>query len=137
MGSDTGSDGSGDSLSSDDGGDIEAGWESSSSDKYWASDGSDSAEDGGKWTEATDTSDEEEIRNTKGNIPLEWYDELPHFGYDIEGKKIPKPASSDRDEVRPYPEYLSCMITLLLTCSWMNFWLKWTTLITGAPSRTG
>lgn len=47
----------------------------------------------------TDTSDEEEVRNTKGNIPLEWYDELSHFGYDIEGKKIAKPASSDKDEV--------------------------------------
>lgn len=50
--------------------------------------------------EVTDTSDEEEIRNTKGNIPLEWYDELSHFGYDIEGKKISKPTSSDKDEVK-------------------------------------
>lgn len=50
--------------------------------------------------EVTDTSDEEEIRNTKGNIPLEWYDDLSHFGYDIEGKKILKPTSSDKDEVK-------------------------------------
>ncbi len=48
----------------------------------------------------TDTSDEEEIRNTVGNIPMEWYDELAHVGYDIEGKKIPKPLSAGGDEVR-------------------------------------
>lgn len=47
----------------------------------------------------TDTSDEEEIRNTVGNIPLEWYDELAHLGYDIEGKRIPKPLSAGGDEV--------------------------------------
>lgn len=54
-----------------------------------------------KWQDAelTDTSDEEEIRNTVGNIPLEWYDEYSHCGYDIEGKKIPKPLSAGKDEV--------------------------------------
>ena len=85
---------SGGSLSSED---IEADWGGSSSDEDWDGDEGGGGDD---WTEATDTSDEEEVRNTKGNIPLEWYDELSHFGYDIEGKKIPKPASSDRDEVR-------------------------------------
>ena len=48
----------------------------------------------------TDTSDEEEIRNTIGNIPMEWYDELAHLGYDIEGKRIPKPLTAGGDEVR-------------------------------------
>lgn len=47
----------------------------------------------------TDTSDEEEIRNTVGNIPMEWYDELAHLGYDIDGKKILKPLSAGGDEV--------------------------------------
>ncbi|CAL1272593.1 unnamed protein product [Larinioides sclopetarius] len=42
-----------------------------------------------------DTSDEEDIRNTVGNIPMKWYDDLPHIGYDIDGKKIMKPATSD------------------------------------------
>lgn len=50
----------------------------------------------------TDTSDEEEVRNTRGNVPLEWYDELSHFGYDIEGRKIAKPVSADRGELEDF-----------------------------------
>lgn len=42
-----------------------------------------------------DTSDEEDIRNTVGNVPLKWYDEYDHVGYDWEGKKIPKPEKGD------------------------------------------
>jgi len=26
---------------------------------------------------------------------LEWYDDLPHLGYDLEGRKILKPAKGD------------------------------------------
>ncbi|XP_035212029.1 ribosome biogenesis protein bop1-like [Stegodyphus dumicola] len=44
---------------------------------------------------AEDTSDEEDIRNTVGNIPMQWYDDFPHIGYDVEGKKIMKPATND------------------------------------------
>ena len=30
-----------------------------------------------------DTSDEEgDRKNTIGNVPIEWYDHLPHIGYD-------------------------------------------------------
>jgi hypothetical protein len=39
---------------------------------------------------AYDSSDEEDIRNTIGNIPTNWYDEYGHIGYDLEGKKIRK-----------------------------------------------
>lgn len=42
-----------------------------------------------------DTSDEEDIRNTVGNIPMNWYDEYPHIGYDSEGKPIMKPKTGD------------------------------------------
>lgn len=42
-----------------------------------------------------DTSDEEDIRNTVGNIPMQWYEHFPHIGYDVDGKKIYKPAPSD------------------------------------------
>lgn len=42
-----------------------------------------------------DTSDEEDTRNTVGNIPMKWYDEYDHLGYDWEGKKIPKPEKGD------------------------------------------
>lgn len=33
-----------------------------------------------------------ETRNTIGNIPLSAYDEMPHVGYDINGKRIMRPA---------------------------------------------
>nr|7R7C_m Chain m, Ribosome biogenesis protein ERB1 [Saccharomyces cerevisiae BY4741] len=31
-------------------------------------------------------------QNTIGNIPLSAYDEMPHIGYDINGKRIMRPA---------------------------------------------
>lgn len=43
-----------------------------------------------------DSSDEEDIRNTVGNIPLEWYREYPHIGYDIEGNRLLKPEKGDQ-----------------------------------------
>lgn len=45
-----------------------------------------------------DTSDEEDIRNTVGNVPLAWYDDFPHVGYDLDGKRIYKPLRT-RDEL--------------------------------------
>lgn len=30
-----------------------------------------------------------------GNIPLEWYSDYPHIGYDLSGKKILKPQTGD------------------------------------------
>ncbi|XP_028673936.2 ribosome biogenesis protein bop1 [Erpetoichthys calabaricus] len=45
-----------------------------------------------------DTSDEEDIRNTVGNIPMEWYKDYPHIGYDLNGKKIFKPIRN-KDEL--------------------------------------
>ncbi|RCN45632.1 BOP1NT domain protein [Ancylostoma caninum] len=38
-----------------------------------------------------DSSDEEDLRNTIGNIPVEWYDDESHIGYDQMGEKIAKP----------------------------------------------
>lgn len=46
--------------------------------------------------EKHDTDDEEDIRNTVGNIPMQWYDEYKHIGYDWDAKKIIKPAKQDR-----------------------------------------
>ncbi|KAJ8883449.1 hypothetical protein PR048_015292 [Dryococelus australis] len=43
----------------------------------------------------SDSSDEEDIRNTVGNIPMKWYDEYKHLGYDWDGKKILKPPQGD------------------------------------------
>ena len=48
--------------------------------------------------EAGDSSDEEDIRNTIGNIPVNWYDEYGHIGYDLDGKKIRKPKRGDELE---------------------------------------
>ncbi|XP_077404507.1 ribosome biogenesis protein bop1 [Vanacampus margaritifer] len=45
-----------------------------------------------------DSSDEEDIRNTVGNIPMEWYKDFPHIGYNLDGKKIYKPIRS-KDEL--------------------------------------
>jgi len=37
----------------------------------------------------------QDIRNTVGNIPMEWYREFEHIGYDLLGKKIIKPEQGD------------------------------------------
>lgn len=37
----------------------------------------------------------EDAPNRIGNVPLEWYDDLPHIGYDIEGRKVMRPAKGD------------------------------------------
>lgn len=42
-----------------------------------------------------DSSDEEDIRNTVGNVPMEWYRDFDHLGYDITGGKILKPKQGD------------------------------------------
>ncbi|GAA6104972.1 ribosome biogenesis protein bop1 [Tachysurus ichikawai] len=39
-----------------------------------------------------------DIRNTVGNIPMDWYKDYPHIGYDLDGKKIIKPIRS-KDEL--------------------------------------
>jgi len=45
-----------------------------------------------------DSSDEEDLRNTIGNVPTNWYDEYDHIGYDVSGKKIIKPKRGDELE---------------------------------------
>ena len=42
-----------------------------------------------------DSSDEEDVRNTIGNIPVNWYDEYGHIGYDVDGAPIRKPKRGD------------------------------------------
>jgi ribosome biogenesis protein ERB1 len=41
----------------------------------------------------SEDSENERILNTIGNVPLEWYDDFEHIGYDLEGNKIVKPKS--------------------------------------------
>lgn len=37
----------------------------------------------------------EKAPNRVGNIPMHWYDDLPHIGYDMNGKKVLRPAHGD------------------------------------------
>lgn len=37
----------------------------------------------------------QDIRNTVGNIPMEWYKNYKHIGYDVEGRKLVKPEQGD------------------------------------------
>lgn len=43
----------------------------------------------------SDDSDAPPTQNTIGNIPLSFYDSYPHIGYDINGKKIARPAKGE------------------------------------------
>ena len=43
----------------------------------------------------SDDSDAPAIANTIGSIPLSFYDSYPHIGYDINGKKIARPAKGE------------------------------------------
>ncbi|KAI9928542.1 Ribosome biogenesis protein erb1 [Aspergillus wentii] len=43
----------------------------------------------------SDYSDADDNANTIGNIPLSFYDQYPHIGYDINGKKIMRPAKGE------------------------------------------
>ncbi|KAJ6150827.1 hypothetical protein N7470_007421 [Penicillium chermesinum] len=43
----------------------------------------------------SDYSEADENANTIGDIPLSFYDQYPHIGYDINGKKIMRPAKGE------------------------------------------
>ena len=43
----------------------------------------------------TDDSDAPAAQNTIGNIPLSFYESYPHIGYDINGKRIARPAKGE------------------------------------------
>ncbi|CAM6119646.1 unnamed protein product [Calypogeia fissa] len=57
-------------------------------------------EEGVKAVEESDSEDDGELapRNTIGEVPLEWYKDEKHIGYDIEGKKITKKEKKDQLE---------------------------------------
>ncbi|RDX91898.1 Ribosome biogenesis protein BOP1-like protein, partial [Mucuna pruriens] len=46
----------------------------------------------------SDSSEDEVVapRNTVGDVPLKWYEDEPHIGYDIKGKKIKKKEKQDK-----------------------------------------
>jgi len=55
----------------------------------------DEAADGAAAFEPESDSEDEMPLNTIGNVPLEWYDDFDHVGYDLEGKKIMRAAKQD------------------------------------------
>ncbi|VDP79001.1 unnamed protein product [Echinostoma caproni] len=54
-----------------------------------------------------DSSDEEDIRNTVGNIPVQWYADFGHIGYDTSGRPIMKSKLGGADLSDKIDEYLS------------------------------
>ncbi len=42
---------------------------------------------------------EDETHNTVGNVPMHWYADYPHIGYDVEGKRIMKKQGPVKDEM--------------------------------------
>lgn len=57
-----------------------------------------SSQDGDSFDDAASDSSEEERpqRNTVGDVPLEWYSDEEHIGYDKEGEKIIKKGRKDK-----------------------------------------
>ena len=43
----------------------------------------------------SDDSSDEEIRVRIGNVPVDWYDDLPFLGYDVKGNAVPKLPTED------------------------------------------
>ncbi len=37
----------------------------------------------------------EDVPNRIGQVPMSWYDDLPHIGYDINGRRVLRPAQGD------------------------------------------
>ncbi|VVB03422.1 unnamed protein product [Arabis nemorensis] len=60
-------------------------------------DGIDEDSEQGEVVEESDSSEDEVApRNTVGDVPLEWYKDEKHIGYDITGKKITKKEKQDK-----------------------------------------
>ncbi|XP_045817552.1 ribosome biogenesis protein BOP1 homolog [Trifolium pratense] len=60
------------------------------------SEGSDIHQEGVGGDESDSSEDEVAPRNTIGEVPLKWYEDEPHIGYDIKGKKIKKKEKEDK-----------------------------------------
>jgi ribosome biogenesis protein ERB1 len=53
--------------------------------------------------------------NRVGDIPMHWYDDLPHVGYDVNGKKVLRPARGD--ELDKFLETVEDPLSWLELCS--------------------
>ncbi|TKW10171.1 hypothetical protein SEVIR_6G144900v4 [Setaria viridis] len=95
----------GDDLSADDTSWSDGVWsedadeESVSFEDSGSGSGSDADSDEAAAAEESDSSEDEVApRNTVGDVPLEWYKEEEHIGYDIDGRKIKKRDREGRIE---------------------------------------
>ena len=81
----------------------------------------------------------QDARNTVGNIPLSWYDDYPHIGYDLDGTKIMKPAKGDEVSIvldrRALLSYQILATFSFYIFSWTSFQQKWMTQIIGEFCR--
>ncbi|KAL7157345.1 hypothetical protein ABFS83_02G071900 [Erythranthe nasuta] len=79
----------GDSDDADNDGDLVS--EGEDDDNYHAEDSHGESDDSREVVEESDSSEDEVApRNTVGDVPLEWYKDEGHIGYDLAGKKIKK-----------------------------------------------
>ena len=74
--------------------------------------------------ELSDSSDDEGMKNRVGNVPLKWYKDHDHIGYDISGKRIARKPKKDaidellarRDPDAPYAHLYIVYSTEMLFC---------------------
>ena len=74
--------------------------------------------------------------NRVGNIPMHWYDDLPHVGYDVNGKKVLRPARGD--ELDKFLETVEDPSSWLEFCSLIHLIIDFRTgrtPLTAIPSR--
>lgn len=74
-----------------------------------------------------------------GNVPLEWYDDFPHVGYDLDGRRIYKPLRT-RDELDQFldkmddPDYWWVGVGRSLRAGWGGARAR---ALTGSPQAHG
>lgn len=61
----------------------------------------------------SDSSEDEGVLNRVGDIPLEWYDDEDHYGYDVEGKKLLKGKKSALEQLLDQTDDPNAMRTIV------------------------
>lgn len=61
----------------------------------------------------SDSSEEEGELNRIGDVPLEWYADEEHIGYDVEGNKVAKPKQSALDQLLDDTDNLDKLRTII------------------------
>jgi ribosome biogenesis protein ERB1 len=61
----------------------------------------------------SDSSEDEAVINRVGDIPLEWYADEDHVGYDVDGNKILKPSKSALDQLLEATDDANALRTII------------------------